>query len=71
MSIAPPRNMRIRETPIRVRKGKVILRKNSGEHNTEILPNHQFQSSFGNQSAEIVALSDEQILHKKQFHMQK
>jgi hypothetical protein len=48
MSIAPPRNMRIRETPIRVRKGKVILRKNSGEHNTELLPSHQLQSSFGN-----------------------
>jgi len=71
MSIGPPRNMRIRETPIRVRKGKVILRKNSGEHNTEILPSHQLQLSFGNQSAEIVALSDEQILQKKQFHMQK
>lgn len=31
--------MRIRETPIRVRKGKVVLRKNSGDHNTELLPN--------------------------------
>ena len=66
-----PKNMRIRETPIRVRKGginKVILRKNSNDESIGIQATHSMivDSEIMNGQDEN-AKSDEQLMLKKEF----